>query len=231
MKRTLLSIAASVAIASGALADSVSSTNTQAITNNAVNFAFNQFDTGLGTLTGVLVIIDFSTPSGTFRVTNLDENASATANAFYNGIAVTSVGGLGVTYSNSHTIGATPQLPYVVNAGSLQNFTVNSGQSALPGGVAVTNVVSTNFFSAYEGAGNVNFSVLRVADVNVTGADYAVRTSNQTNDTRLIVTYNYTPVGPSPIPEPATVMAGAFLALVGAGTYVRRRNSRATPRS
>ena len=102
------------------------------------------------------------------------------------------------------------------------NYFVNNSQS-----------IATNYWAAYTsagGGGTVAFQVVNTPYVEASGGTYTVNATNFTTTANMSVTYNYT-AGPSPIPEPATVMAGAFLTLVAAGTYVRRRNSRATPSS
>ena len=235
MKRTLLTIATSVALASGALAASVSYTNSATAGGNGTyaNIALNKFDTGLGTLTGVVVTVNFTTLAGSFSVTTSTETAAdvETAEARVivrqnpaNALGFTQIG------QTNFTVATTPSLTYSVPGNSSQSFAVTS-TNVLSGSFQNIN---SGFWSAYQsagGIGSVGFQVRNSALISASGGDFSQSVGAFTAQANMSVTYNYTPVGPSPIPEPATVMAGAFLTLVAAGACARRRKSRATPRS
>ena len=175
--------------------------------------------------------VNFTTLGGSFGITTTTGTAADVENAAARvTIRQVSTNSLGFTQlgQTSFNVATTPSLTYSIPGNSTQSFAVTSTNVFLN----QTQNIDSSFWSAYQsaGGGNVTFEARQSSDISVTGGDISTSYGGFTATPNMSVTYTYD-AGPSPIPEPATVMAGAFLALVGAGTYVRRRNSRATPRS
>lgn len=229
MKRVLSALVVSALMASSALAASVSYTNTQSFTSLGTALSLSKFDTSLGTLTGVTVTIDFSTPQGSFTVQNNAPNSVSVRNltdSLY-------VDGTGFGYSftgNTKNITANPSVSfppgYSLPESQQQIFSVVSSQTLLDGGTPVTNSIASGFWSAYEGAGSFSFTGYSLPSITVVGGAYSADTTLVTANTSMSVTYTYD-AGPAPVPEPSTVMAGGLLVLIGAGTYLRRRRKSA----
>lgn len=220
-----------LAVATSAYASSsVSFTNSATAlgNNDFVNLALGKFDTGLGTLTGVVVTVNFTTIGGSFTVSTPGNSATpadiAAADARIT-IRDATTNTLGFTQlgQTAFAMTTTPSMPFVVPA--------PNGSETL--GVTTTNVfvgnfqnISSGFWSAYQsvgGVGSVVFQVRNSPDINISGGIYGLNALAFTATADMTVTYNYT-AGPTPVPEPGT-WAAAGLLIVAAG-YVRWRRSR-----
>jgi hypothetical protein len=191
--------------------------------NSFVNFDLNQFDSGLGTLTGVVVTLNFVTVGGSFSVTA----DSATVN-FNSASARVTVQGSNTNLGFSTTgitnqVTTTPGASTEISEGATQAFTVQSTNFL----TNQTQSISSNFWSAYQtaGSGTVSFQVRNNPSLNVSGDnnDWSSVRTNFTATANMSVTYTYTSA--EPIPEPSTVAAGAFLTVLAAASYWRRRRS------
>ena len=233
MKRFLLAITASVAIASGAFAASVSYTNTATASGNgsATTLSLQKFNTSLGDLQGVVVTVSFVTLQGTFDIQSISGDVSVSAAYGQPVLREASTNSLGFTqlgatdFTGYVPVTATPSLPFTINSGSSQTFTVTP-KTAFTNNVQT---IGTNFWASYKasGAQNMAFQLLNTPFIQTSGGTLTQSVEAFTASSTMSVTYTYD-AGPSPIPESSTVVAGAFLTLAAAGTYVRRRSSRAT---
>jgi len=238
MKRIFLNLLAAATLVASSHAATVSYTNgATAMSNNvAYSLLLNKFNTGLGTLTGVTVTTVFLKDGGSFTVT-ANPGGSIVIDSATNALrAVMQLndpsGTLGFTgYSNSAYIfnttpdarGATVSDPVTSPWSNPQTFTVITN-------VIQTNaatVVASNFWAAYQGAGNVAFTLRQNPSVvnTVDGNSGTINTSLFFADAQMVVTYDYDPsVG---VPEPATAVAGALVVAVGLVVSARRRRARA----
>lgn len=197
--------------------------------NSYVNISLGKFDTGLGTLTGVNVTINFVTLGGTFTIsTPVDSFADVEFDAAAARVVVRGASNaLGFTQygETSFSVNTTPGPGTIVaGEGGSQQFIVNSTNVL----TAQTRTIATNFWSAYEsagGSGTVNFQVKNRPDVSASGGDFTQSITPFTSLANMTVTYTYT--GAEPIPEPSTVAAGAFLTMLAAASYWRRRQKSA----
>lgn len=185
------------------------------ISGSDVQFVIPQFNTSLGTLTGVTVKVVQSTLTGSFEITNNGET----------GFTVDKVTTDFRVKQNTAGLGYAPQLveidPLVttpssnpsptISPSASQIFTITAGQ-----GYTISNqIIDGTYFAAYSGAGNVVFDIRNRGIVTVSGATYTVDTTNTYTTTQMEITYTYTEA----IPEPSA----AALAGLGALALLRRR--------
>jgi hypothetical protein len=224
-------VAVTIGIASAS--SSVSFTNDAAAgpANGFVSIPLNKFDTGLGTLTDVVVTVNFVTVGGSFSVTSTGSPSSVTAIGSIPILQATTNAPLGYTDFNtgfsSFPVSSSPSAPFSVPASSSQLFTIGS-----------TNVLENNiqsiaptFWSSYQsigGVGSIVFEIANFPSVTVAGSGFTLDASAFTATANMTVTYNYTPT--APIPEPGTWAVGALL-LGGAAYSVwrRRQNTAVEP--
>ena len=219
-----------MAMAGAAHAASVSFTNnaTAAGNNTYVNLALGKFDTGLGTLIGVVVTVNFNTIGGSFTVSTPNDSLTpADVNSADARITIrqATTNSLGFTQIGQSTFGVvtTPSLMYSVPAPSgSETFAVTSTN------VFVNNVqnISSTFWGAYQsagGLGSVIFQVRNNPDINISGGVFTLNALAFTSTADMTVTYNYTPT--APIPEPGTWAVGALLLGGAAYTMWRRRQN------
>jgi hypothetical protein len=117
--------------------------------------------------------------------------------------------------------------PQTVNQGDALTFDLSP--SPVTNNLNISTNIPTNFWSVYssvDGSGLVGFQFRNQASVlgDTGGTSPLVDGSAFQGIANVSVTYTYT-AGPEPIPEPSTVAAGAFLTLMAAATYWRRRRS------
>jgi len=228
--KTVLSSLAALFLAGSAWAQStISFTNsaTAAGNNTYVNIALGKFNTGLGSLTGVSVTINFVNLGGTFTVSTPVDSPSdvdfdgAAARLIVRGAS----NALGFTQygETSFSVDTTPGVGTTISGnGGSQLFAVNSTNVL----TSQTRVIATNFWSAYESAGTgqtVAFQIKNRPDVSASGGDFTQSITNFSSAANMTVTYTYS--GATPVPEPSTVAAGAFLTLIAGASYWRRRRS------
>lgn len=180
-------------------------------------FHIPQFDTSLGTLTGVTVKVVASNLTGSFEITN-NGIAAMTVDLVTSDYRVRQVtSGLGYTQQTREIdpVETSPQSsPSVTIApGNSQVFTINPslGYSISDQSIAAV------YFGAYSGSGNVTFGVRNRINISVSGASYTVNSSSSYTTTRMAVQYDYTP---TVIPEPSSALLCALGASLG---LVRRR--------
>jgi len=228
----LLSLLFTVVASNAAPPSMISFTNNAvaAGNNTYVNIALNKFDTSLGTLTDVIVTVNFTALGGDFTVstpgdsfTPADvESAAGRVNirqATTNSLGFTQ---LGIT---SFGVATTPGLTYTVPAPSgSQLFAITSTNVF----VGNSENIASGFWGAYQSAGGVGSVVFQVRnnpDITVSGGVFNLNALAFTADANMTVTYNYTPT--APIPEPGTWAVGALLLGGAAYSVWRRRQSAA----
>ena len=163
--------------------------------------------TGSFSVTTGATAVDVYGSSGTFRM-NFSLGAGAPSN-----ITGTSVTPLNTTPGTGASPGTT------VGASTTQVFTIN-------GPISLANSGPVDFFgnaSYFSSAGPATFNTIlfRNLAVTVDGENFSLATGNAVMDGAINLTYEYTPVGPAPIPEPGTWAAAAVL--VGGAAFARWR--------
>ena len=197
------------------------------ITSSTSTFTFNKFDTSLGVLSAVNLLITSSTPTGSAAVTNNSPTSLVDVLSIDSRIQILGNATLGLSsgYTGNYTnLDTTPDaLFYPINPLSSQTFTVDSGQSLI-GSTTVSLSISNGSLSAYQGSGNVSFRALTGITLNTIGSTYSVDSSLYSALTSMTLRYTYTP-SVNPVPETGQV-AASLLLLGGIGGYVfikRRR--------
>jgi hypothetical protein len=229
---TLLTILTAVVVSTAQAQSTLSFTNNAAAAGNNTfaNIALNKFDTGLGTLTDVVVTVNFTTIGGSFLVTTPgDSFTDAEVNSADARITIrqSATNSLGFTQIGQSTfgVGTTPGLPNIVSAPSgSQTFSVTSTNVF----IGLSQNINSGFWSAYQSAGGVGSVVFQVRnnpDINISGGVFTLNAAAFTADANMTVTYTYNPS--APIPEPGTWAAGALLVGGAAYTMWRRRQTAA----
>jgi len=195
------------------------SSTTQKVGSAPLTFNVDQFDSSLGTLTGVNVFVT-SSLLGSADVTNAATTGTTTVSGFnstffadsddanlgYGGMKLSYLGNV-VTTPDWHTAS--------MAAGVLQKFTLAAGQNF---SIAPVNVDSGNF-SYYVGSGTVSFKAWASTVVTLTGSQIILDTVDSGADTWFGVTYTYDEV--SAIPEPSSVLFSG--GLLCSALFIRRR--------
>lgn len=230
MKRPFLALAISLAFVSGAFSASISSTNSITLAGNLgsgvySNLTLEKFNSDLGDLTQIVVTINFVDVQGSFTISDAVDDGTFNFAAAKILVRQTNASYGFTNVSSSNNVATTPGTNTPILTGSSQTFTF-ANQRVMQN-ISQT-ITGTNFFSAYQsvgGAGTIFFQIRNQPTINTTYAlgDATLDVSNFKATAQMGVTYTYNPFGPKPVPEPATVMAGGLLVLIGAGTYLRRR--------
>ena len=204
---------------------------TQNLSTTVSNFTFNQFDSTLGTLSAVDLIINSSTLQGSITLTRISGSRTYTdLNA-----QLSIVGGVsllpdlsdGEYNSSPLSFLRTPSGNFTMNAtNASRTFTVNGTTQSLIGAAPVTLSINPSVFANYTGSGTVVYtSAILAGDVDTGSGTTIINDSNLLSPTSLTLRYTYTPASPSPVPETGQV-AASLLLLGGIGGYVfikRRR--------
>jgi hypothetical protein len=235
MKNPIRSIVLGIALlglASTVMAQSTLTYNANpTIGTTNTTFTFNLFDSNLGTLTAVDLLLTSSTAAGSVSV---DTNSSGVSAEFTNLAASIRTSGTGLSNQFSPGVNLTlsPGLPYTVPEDDSQVFSVTGSQSLISS--TQTYGINPANWSSYEvagGSGNTpDFTGRAFTSFSITSFSQPA-TSNTlfTAPSNYTLRYTYTPSGPVPIPEPGQV-AASLLLLGGIGTYVflKRRKKSAT---
>jgi hypothetical protein len=228
MKTFILTIIASVSVLASAFAQSVTinQTVTPTLTTTSQTFTFNLFDSDLGTLTAVNLLLNSSVAGGSVSLTTDAE--SAIFDSFTSRVR-TSGTGLAPLETTAVPISLNPGLPNPQSANTLESYYVTGSQSLISS--VQTYAINSLNWASYQtpgGAGNTpNFSARTFATQTLTTDGSPVFISTlYTAASSYTLRYTYTP-GPAPIPEPGQV-AASLLLLSGIGAYVfikRRKKS------
>lgn len=228
IRSLLLGIAlVGVALAGVAQAATNSYTDNQTIDTSGVSFTFTKFDSSLGSLSAVDLIINSSVPGGSFSFSKTGVGSS-TYQSFNGGMQVYSDNSLLFNNSTAISLTATP----VAGNGTFQSssninnrtFSVAGSQSLLSS-VPYTQSIASSGWGDFTGTGSLNLYGLFNALATASGSNLTPQYANLIAPTSLTVRYTYTPASPSPVPEPGQV-AASLLLLGGIGGYVfikRRR--------
>jgi len=223
MKKILSLLLAAIAFSSSSQAALVSYNATPTIGTSNTTFNFSLFNSDLGTLTAVDLLLNSSVAGGSVSVNTNTSEEEATLNSLTSHIRTF---GTGLTQQNTTpiTLSLNPGLPYTVPAFSTQSFSVTGSPSLIPS--AQTYSISSLDWSSYMasgGSGNTpNFTGRTFTTFNII-SDVQPITSNSlyTAASSYTLRYTYTPT-PSGVPEPSQV-AASLLVVGGLGIYFLRR--------
>jgi hypothetical protein len=237
MKNPIRSLALGIALfgaASAAMAQSTILSNAQTPTLTTTNstFSFSRFDSNLGTLTAVDLLLNSASISGSILVTN-DSGDPNTLSVLQSRVQIFNSGlapNPRQTLNQSLFTALTPT-PGELAPTQSATYTLSSPQSLISS--VFTSSISGSPWSLYQAAGgggstptfNARISNgVQFSDIVSSFPDVNYSLSADTNFT---LRYTYTPSGPVPVPEPGQV-AASLLLLGGIGAYYfvkRRRKS------
>jgi len=231
IKSAIIGLAMLGAVAGSSTAATSTFNATPTLQTSNSTFSFSKFDTNLGSLTAVDLLLNSATVSGNI-ILNAGSDASGALNSV-SGLIRTSGSGMTTSNSTFTSLNFNPTLPVTPNPDTTESFALLGGQSLI--GSPLTFSIGSGFWSSYQnsgGTGNTpNFTGRLVlsgsyssgaTDLSLTTSGLASSLSSYT----LRYTYTTSP-GPSPVPEPGQV-AASLLLLGGIGGYVfikRRRKS------
>jgi len=223
MKLKFLTAVASLAIftAAGAIAQStLDRSGTWSLTGSNQTFTFTQFNSALGNLTAVQLILNSSAVSGSVNVTNNIGDVIEIDN-IRSRIQFSGTGFSTTSTTNTQLIANTsPALPFSMSGSTSQAFTVST-TSLL--GLPSTTSISSGSFASYTGSGDTpNFTARLLNSVSSDAQDpiddLTSLFSFTAPNTSVTLRYTYTPAT-APVPEPGQV-AASLLLLGGIGAYV-----------
>jgi hypothetical protein len=230
MKNPIRSLALGIALfgaASMVNAQSILTSNsTNNVTESGTIFTFNQFDSSLGSLSAVDLIINSSTIQGSFTLNRT--SGSRTYSDFTAALSIDpSFGFIGYD-STALSFNRSPSGDITMSSGNPNQLVSVSGTNqSLIGGSPVTLSIAGPFTS-YIGLSTVGFSsALLFGDDNTGSGSTSINNANVISPTSMTLRYTYTPSGPAVVPEPGQV-AASLLLLGGIGAYYfvkRRRKS------
>jgi hypothetical protein len=211
-----------VAFAGVAQAATSTYTDSETITTAGTSFTFTQFDTSLGTLSAVDLILNSSVPGGYLAFTK-SGGGSATYTGLLAGIDITdSSFNTLFTSGTSLSLTATPAAGNgTFSTGSAANtkqFNISGSQSLLSS-TPTTQSVSAPNWTLFTGAGSftLDSNINALASYTSTGGTVTPDYTNLNALTSISVRYTYT-AAPSGVPEPRQA-AASLLVLVGVGGY------------
>lgn len=232
MKTLIKSVVIGLALVGMAQAapSTLTQNSTQNVTISPTSFTFNQFNSSLGTLTAVDLILNASVPGGSITATD-QTGGNMQLIDFDSRFRLPQNLTLGISaYAGSFvSINTSPDwTSTIIPANSSQVFTILGGQSLI--GSPVTQSISNAKFNEYTGSGTVTVSSFITNAITATAATFSVDSTNYFSATNMTLRYTYT-ASPSPVPEPGQV-AASLLLLGGIGGYIFiRRRRAATPAS
>ena len=225
MKKLLTLVAAAIlAIPTAQAAIIFQTQNYSNVDATAASLTWNKFDLSLGTLTAITLEAT-GILSGSFSVTNDDvDPANLTANTSGR-IRLTLQGPGAPAFINGSLVSPISTSPASVSGTSIdptstQVFTLLSGIGVNGSSLSSNQTANSAYYSAI-GGGTFDSLLSRLIVVGVSGADYSINTGSALAGGTINLTYEYTPVGPAPIPEPGTWAAAALL--VGGAAFARWR--------
>ncbi len=199
-------------------------------TDSGYTFTFNKFNPGLGTLSSIDLLINYSTPTGSATVTNNSPTNNVTIRNIKSSLDIFDDAGLGFGgyFGSDLNLNTTPTAKqptnFVLSPSNSRAFSINSSQSLI-GGTQQVSSISGGSFASYLGSGSVSFFAVSAIDLTTIGSSYAVNSSAYYANTSLSLQYTYTPA-PSGVPEPSQI-AASLLVVAGLGIYFLRRRKAA----
>lgn len=196
--------------------------------NLTSNFTFTKFNSSLGNLTAVDLLMTSSTAGGSF---SLDTNTNGFQSIVSGVSAQVRSGstsfGLSNQLTSAQNLSASPSFPYTQPEDSVQTYSI-SNQSL----IGSTQIYSVNFapylsnYQSVDGSGTTaNFSGRLLVNLSQTTSGNPTQNwVSFTAPTSFTLRYTYTP-SVNPVPEPGQV-AASLLLLGGIGGYIfikRRR--------
>jgi hypothetical protein len=230
MKSKILTLIAGISIfaASGVNAANQTFSDTQQVTRLGSTFTFSQFNSSLGSLTAVDLIINSSVSGGNFSVSRGATGAIGT-----NGTVSLFTQKLSVEDSDGNPIftGPIQSLTFSginsIPRNTTRIFTIDPSQSILATSPSNPISIGSSPWSIFIGTSTVDLNATVTPEATVTsGLGLSSNYDNSTALTALTLRYTYT-TDPSPVPEPGQV-AASLLLLGGIGAYVfikRRKKS------
>jgi len=212
--------------AAHAVPNYVTQNSTENVSTTGTSFTFNQFDSSLGTLNAVDLIIQSSTLQGNITLTRTSGSRNFTD--LTAGLSFDPAAGFSGYDTTALSYLRTPSGSFTINATSSSRLiTVNGTTQSLIGGSPVTLSINSGSFGSYTGLSTVSFSTsILLGDVNTGSGSFTTTSSNLISPTTLALRYTYSTT-PSGVPEPGQVAASVLL-LSGIGGYFfikRRRKS------
>ena len=226
MKKILQVLAVTLIAVSSSQADTVFQSDSHAISANTYDrFSFNQFDSSLGTLTGVTFSIVSCVNSGSFNEAATNGVKSNATNIKANYVIEDIQNGAAQLKNNYVYASTTPGMGGVQITNSSQTFTLSEYELFNNKASRVTNL-SANLDS-YIGSGLVSFDAAVIPNqysVGGPGSPYVSVSFNFDNWVTtygLSLTYDYTVAA---VPEPSTYALLGMGAL-GMGMAMRRKKT------
>jgi len=226
MKKTLLTLALAAGLISSSQAGTVFQTVSHTFGNSApTSFYFSQFNSSLGTLTGISYSIVSSVDSQAFYVINNNVGSVlVTSPQDYLTVVDNQTGDANYDggRTNFVTTPATGTAGFSLGGNSNQTFTVT------PKSLIGTGTIDIDLYDymgcpncvAYTGDGLVSFDATITPTVTVSGGAYSFDMSGVSNTTEMTMTYTYET---EPVPEPSQVAASMLLLGGFAGFVIVRR--------
>jgi hypothetical protein len=217
--------AASLASAHAAL---LTQTVSQNVTTTGSHFTFNQFNTSLGTLTAVDLIINSSNASGNFTLSR--SNAGLNLSASYTGLEM----GLGIADPYDNVFIGSYQAISTSGNSSIAKASTNTylviGNQSLLDSEPYTASIASGAWSYYQGSSTVTlYSEVFATAYFTAGRNITPNYDNLFANTSTTLRYTYTPT-PSGVPEPSQMVA-SLLVIAGLGIYFLRRRKVVAPSS
>lgn len=209
-------------------ANYVTQNTTVSADTNGQNFTFSQFNTSLGTLTAIDLILNSSVPGGNFTLTRANAGSgTASFSGFTEFLQIN---------DDFDTIfdGSGSPLPIAVTGNSsiakpsTNLYTVNAGQSLLSTAPYTASIASGAWY-LYQGSGLVTLNAGLTAQADFT-ANKNITPSYTNLFANSSLTLRYTYTSTSPVPEPGQV-AASLLLLGGIGGYIFIKRKRQLTRA
>ena len=183
------------------------STNEEVVTTTVttggspVTFSFSQFDTNLGNLSAVNLLLSFCADSGSLSFSNNPSGDSVVGEP-KDKVIISNAQTATVIYNPLRTVLTTtppidPASGYIVTSGSLQVFTLDPNSQDL--GLATNSLGGP--LASYTGSGSNVFTVTLAPRWGVSGGGGVPSFAGLSNTTTLKIQYVFTPA-PTPTPTP-----------------------------